>query len=84
MDLKITKIVHQKLIGGVGWWRTDLIGSVCRYAPNVCQHLGEASELTKNAQRVASALRNRAHAEHTQSVLTERMFKKVNECTACC
>ena len=52
-----------------------------RCAPNFCQELGEASELTTNAQRVASALHvYRAHTERIQGA----HVKKSNECTACC
>ena len=46
-----------------------------RCAPN-CQDLGEASELTTNAQRVASALRvYRAHTERIQLVYRAHMLK---------
>ena len=52
------------------------IRSVRRCAPNFCQDLGEASELTTNAQRAASALRvYRAHTERIQSVYRTHMLK---------
>ena len=56
------------------------IRPVRRCASNFCQNLGEASELTTHAQRVASALGvYSAHAERTQSA----HVNKSNECTAC-
>ena len=51
------------------------IRSVRRCAPNFCQDLGEASELTTNAQRAATALRvYRAHTERIQSVYRTHML----------
>ena len=45
-----------------------------RCAPNFCQDLGEASELTTNAQRVASALHvYRAHTERIQGAHVKKI-----------
>ena len=45
-----------------------------RCAPNFCQDFGEASELTTNAQRVASALHvYRAHTERIQGAHVKKI-----------
>ena len=48
-----------------------------RCAPNFCQDLGEASELTTNAHRVASALRvYRAHTERIRAGIQSTHVKQ--------
>ena len=48
-------------------------------ASNLCQDLGDASELTTDAQRVANALN--VYSVHMQGAYREHLLNKSNECT---